>query len=111
MLNTSRPRFAIVICAATCALAAALPSPARAHDAKSGWMYPLDCCSDRDCREVAAELISERPEGYVIELNGEQIAHSDKRIRQSPDGVYHWCSARGRDDTRTICLFVPPNSF
>lgn len=56
-------------------------------------------------------LISERPGGYLIELNGEKITYSDSRIRHSPDGVYHWCSQNGRDDTRTICLFVPPNSF
>lgn len=97
--------------AATCLLTAAAFSPATAHEAKSGWLYPADCCSDRDCREVAANLISEKPEGYVIELNGERLAYSDKRIRRSPDGVYHWCSAQGRDDTRTICLFVPPHSF
>ena len=111
MPNMRLPRLAVATCAATWVLAAGLPSLSSAHDAKSGWMYPVDCCSNRDCREVAAELISERPEGYFIKLNGERLAYSDSRIRQSPDGIYHWCSAQGRDDTRTICLFVPPNSF
>lgn len=105
------PRPFPVMCAVTLALATGFPFPAAAHEAKSGWAYPYDCCSNKDCREVAAELISERPEGYVIELNGEQLAYSDSRVRTSPDGVYHWCSVLGRDDTRTICLFVPPNSF
>ncbi|WP_011581075.1 MULTISPECIES: hypothetical protein [Chelativorans] len=88
-----------------------LPSAGLAHEAKSGWVYPYACCSDNDCREVPASLVSERPEGYVIKLTGEVVAYSDKRVRQSPDGVYHWCSIAGADTTRTICLFVPPRSF
>ncbi|WP_246727742.1 hypothetical protein [Chelativorans sp. Marseille-P2723] len=82
-----------------------------AHKAKSGWTYPYACCSDQDCREVPASLISERPEGYVINATGEVVAYSDRRVRQSPDGVYHWCSIAGADNSRTICLFVPPKSF
>lgn len=104
-----RPRFAA--CAFVSAMIAAFPMAGHAHEAKSGWMYPADCCSDHDCRMVSADLISEMPEGYRIELNGEKLAYSDSRIRPSPDGVYHWCSRHGRDDTSTICLFVPPNSF
>lgn len=92
-------------------IAVAFATSAGAHEAKTGWKYPYACCSDRDCREVADELISPMPEGYRIELNGEQLSYADTRIRPSPDGVYHWCSADGRDDTRTICLFVPPQAF
>ncbi|WEX11898.1 hypothetical protein [Chelativorans sp. AA-79] len=88
-----------------------LPSAGLAHDAKSGWTYPYACCSNNDCREVPASVISERPEGYVINTTGEVVAYSDRRVRQSPDGVYHWCSVAGADTTRTICLFVPPKSF
>lgn len=104
-------QFPAVIGAAAFAAAMQFPTLSHAHDAKSGWMYPLDCCSGVDCREVDADVISERPEGYVIRLTGERLSYSDSRIRNSPDGVYHWCSAQGRDDTRTICLFVPPSSF
>lgn len=82
-----------------------------AHEAKSGWRYPAVCCSDYDCREVAPRQISERPEGYVIATSGEVVPYTDRRVRQSPDGVFHWCSVAGKDDTRTICLFVPPRAF
>lgn len=82
-----------------------------AHQAPTGWAYPKECCSNMDCREVSAEAISERPGGYVIEATGEQVGYSDPRIRQSPDGVYHWCSVAGGDDSRTICLFVPPQGY
>lgn len=88
-----------------------------AHDAKptaarpKGWSYPFSCCSGYDCREVSSKAISERPEGYVIKGTGEVVAYSDARLRNSPDGEYHWCSVAGADDSRTICLFVPPRSY
>lgn len=85
--------------------------PAPAHQAKSGWAYPYACCSNKDCREIPADLVSERPEGYVLEPTGEVVGYSDHRVRQSPDGVYHWCSVAGKDNSRTICLFVPPRLF
>lgn len=107
-MNENHVAIVTFTCSA-CLLAAA--SVALAHEAKTGWLYPAECCSDKDCRELAADLISERPAGYVVRLTGEQIPYTDSRIRPSPDGVYHWCSMQGRDDTLTICLFVPPNSF
>ncbi len=105
---------------ATFAMAAAavvFSSPAAAHDAKptaarpQGWKYPFSCCSGYDCREVSAKQISERPEGYVIAGTGEVVAYSDARLKNSPDGEFHWCSVAGADDSRTICLFVPPRSY
>lgn len=83
----------------------------RAHDAPSGWSYPLACCSSFDCREVPDEAILEGPEGYVIVATGEVIAMTDRKVRPSPDGVFHWCSVGGRPDSNTICLFVPPRGF
>lgn len=98
-------------------LAAGMSGIAFAHDAKptsarpQGWSYPFACCSGYDCREVSAKAISERPEGYVIRGTGEVVAYSDARLKDSPDGEYHWCSVAGADDSRTICLFVPPRSY
>jgi hypothetical protein len=98
-------------------LMAMLTAPALAHDAKptaampQGWSYPFSCCSGYDCREVSQTSISERPEGYVIKGTGEVVAYSDKRIKSSPDGEYHWCSVAGANDGKTICLFVPPPSY
>jgi hypothetical protein len=60
---------------------------------------------------VSSKQISERPEGYQIRGTGEILAYSDKRLKDSPDGEYHWCSVAGANNTRTICLFVPPPSF
>jgi hypothetical protein len=99
------------------ASAAALPalillsSAAFSHDAPKGWSYPFACCSGYDCREVSASTVGEKPEGYVIASTGEVLPYSDTRIKNSPDGEYHWCSVAGKSDGKTICLFVPPKSF
>ena len=85
--------------------------PSRAHDAPKGWSYPYACCSGYDCREVKATSISERPEGFVIAGTGEVVGYQDRRLRESPDGEYHWCSVQGKNDGKTICLFVPPRSY
>lgn len=79
-----------------------------AHDAPSGWTYPNSCCSNFDCRHVSFTAISERPQGYIINSTGEVLSYTDRRVRISPDGEYHWCSTAGDDHGRTICLFVPP---
>lgn len=86
-------------------------SHAYAHDAPTGWSYPYACCSGIDCREVSGEAIGIKPTGYQIKRTGEIVEYSDTRIKDSPDGEYHWCSEKGADDSRTICLFVPPPSF
>jgi hypothetical protein len=97
---------------------AALTTPALAHDAKptaakpQGWSYPFACCANYDCHEVSQTSISERPEGYVIKDTGEVLAYSDRRIKDSPDGEFHWCAHEaGLDAGKTICLFVPPSSY
>jgi len=92
-------------------------SPALAHDAMptaaqpQGWTYPFACCSGYDCRAVSDKAISERPEGYVIKGTGEVVGYADARVKNSPDGEYHWCSVAGSNEGRTICLFVPPRGF
>ena len=102
---------------AAAALASGMAMPAAAHDAiptaakPQGWSYPFSCCSGYDCREVSSKQISEKPEGYVIKGTGEIVAYSDGRLKDSPDGEFHWCSVAGADDSRTICLFVPPRSY
>jgi hypothetical protein len=110
-MNGSYSILSLRAAAALLLPALAMPATALAHHAKSGWAYPYACCSDNDCREIPASVISERPEGYVINMTGEVVGYTDRRVKDSPDGVYHWCSIAGADDSRTICLFVPPRSF
>jgi len=85
----------------------AIPTAAKPQ----GWSYPNLCCSGIDCREVAAADIIEGSRGYEIRKTGELIPMTDPKIKNSPDGAYHWCSVKGRDDSNTICLFVPARSY
>jgi hypothetical protein len=77
-----------------------------AHDAPAGWIYPQFCCSGYDCRPVPASDVEEGPKGYVIRPTGELVPMSSPKVKDSPDGEYHWCSVAGADDGKTICLFV-----
>ncbi|RWN99544.1 hypothetical protein [Mesorhizobium sp.] len=107
----------IIAVVALTAVVTTFAASALAHDATptaakpQGWSYPFSCCSGYDCRAVSQTSISERPEGYVIKGTGEVVGYSDARIKNSPDGEYHWCSVAGANDGKTICLFVPPSSF
>jgi len=85
-------------------------SSADAHIAPSGWAYPYQCCSDRDCQPVHGE-ITEGPDGYVVKDTGEIIGYQDRRLRNSPDGEFHLCAVPGKSKSNAICLFVPPRSF
>jgi hypothetical protein len=119
MFNSEKTPSLFAFASLAVALSASIfvASPARAHDAiptaakPLGWNYPYSCCSGIDCRQVSEKAISERPQGYVINNTGEIVAYNDSRVKNSPDGVYHWCSVAGADDSRTICLFVPPKGF
>ena len=83
-----------------------------AHEAPTGWKYPWSCCSNMDCKEVRSSAVLEKPEGYVIQFTGEIVGYQDKRVKDSPDGEYHWCAHQaGIDAGHTICLFVPPKGF
>jgi len=64
-----------------------------------------------DCREVPASTVKEDGRGGYIVPSGEQIIRADVRIKNSPDGAYHWCTVAGEDDGRTLCLFVPPPAY
>lgn len=84
--------------------------PSSAHMAPTGWAYPYQCCSDRDCQPVHGTEVTEGPDGYLIEETGEVLGYSDPRLKVSPDGEFHLCAAPGKRSA-AICLFVPPRSF
>lgn len=76
-----------------------------------GWSYPWSCCSGQDCRRADGE-VKETPAGYQIAETGEVVPYGDKRIKDSPDGEFHWCRhLTGKDAGKTICLYVPPRGF
>lgn len=87
-------------------------SAAGAHEAPKGWNCPFSRCANYDCKEMSAKATSERPDGYVVQPTGEVVGYADKRVKDSPDGGFHWRAHQsGLDAGKTICLFVPPRSF
>jgi hypothetical protein len=86
-----------------CALATLLGSAsAKAHE----W-YPLNCCSEKDCRaliEANGEIVSETAEGWRL-WDGRLVKRGMAKL--SPDGKFHLCETRSRS---ILCFFVPPGS-
>jgi hypothetical protein len=82
-----------------------------AHQAKSGWIYPLDCCDDRDCRQLEAQEVTIGPDYYI--WKGKHISFKSPKIRNSPDGFFHGCENAHWGDTsgnlEITCFFVPTN--
>lgn len=92
-------------------LAVALSSAGvKAHQAPTGWAYPFSCCGNQDCREVPGSTVKALPGGYRAP-SGEFLASNDRRLKPSPDGLYHWCSVQGLNDGKTLCLYVPPPAY
>ena len=44
-----------------------------AHDAPTGWRYDASCCSNRDCAEIPSHAVQERPDGYHVTLQPEEL--------------------------------------
>ncbi len=76
------------------------------HEAPSGWSYPLECCSNQDCKQIESRLVFESQEGFDIAPSegGGFVARGKER--PSPDGEYHLC--RSQYSGAILCLFVPP---
>lgn len=91
---------------------------ARAHEAAAtvamplGWSYPFSCCSNQDCKQATDAEVREVVKGYLVTMTGEIVPYGDKRIKDSPDGLFHTCQVAGDfKEGRVLCLFVPPRSF
>jgi hypothetical protein len=106
--RSATPPF-LVVFIVSAVVGAFLFRPVGAHVAPSGWIYPLQCCSNQDCEPVHGAGVVEGPKGYVVQGTGETIGYQDERVKRSPDGEFHLC--RFKRQLRTICLFVPPRSF
>jgi hypothetical protein len=97
------------------ALAAAMP--ACAHQASSGWTYPVECCSGTDCHEIPSGAVRLNPDGsYTVLATGEvfvspgriSAGSSARAFRWSQDEHFHRCNRSPNvDASYTYCLFVP----
>jgi len=88
---------------------------AYAHDAPSGWQYPLECCSNMDCGEVISTSRTEPKDGSLPEMivtinrGGTMVSapvpHNFQKVKPSPDNKLHACIGF---NGQLICLFLPP---
>lgn len=94
---------------------AAMTLPAPADQALSGWKYPFECCSDRDCAEVEkAELITDSKGNSVLQVTtkfGTMTVDQNTKRYESKDNKLHACIWRYFDGRpRVNCIFYPPGT-
>lgn len=92
-------------------------SYAPAHEAPSGWTYPMSCCSNSDCYRIPeSEVRPAQGGGYRLVRTGEVFNQPGapgldpmaRVFRWSEDGNFHRCSPSGKpEDEMSFCLFVP----
>ena len=82
-----------------------ISSGVEAHDAKSGWTYPSDCCGGGDCYEISEKDLVVTGQGWRVKATGEIFPYN--QTRRPEDGQYHRCSVQGNPALRTYCLFTP----
>lgn len=78
---------------------------ASGHEAPSGWQYPSDCCSSRDCRPRACDALEQQRDGGVLDVELGQT-YTKAQVRPSQDGQCHVCTGAGAPDGRPICAFL-----
>lgn len=92
----------VAICGAV-ALLLVLLVRAFAHNAPSGWTYPLHCCSDRDCHQLADDDVEILPTGWFIKSDNDFVPR--EKGEPSPDGNYHVCRL---PSGHRLCFFYKP---
>lgn len=67
--------------------------------------YPIECCSEQDCRELdetKGETVTETVSGWQL-WDGRTVIR--QRARPSPDKKFHLCETRSKN---ILCFFAPP---
>jgi hypothetical protein len=64
--------------------------------------YPAECCSGRDCAEVASERVQVQSDGYLVD-GRHKIFHKDTKV--SPDENFHMCASSSEVHPR--CFWAP----
>ena len=103
----------LVAGALTAAALAVMAPTASAHQAPSGWTYPLACCSNRDCTRIADDRVRITPDGYVVSLQpGDHDFVPEAAVtfpipfddaQHAPDGEYHICID---EQMNLLCFFA-----
>jgi hypothetical protein len=75
---------------------------AHAHEAATGWTYPMHCCGEGDCGDATAA--TRNPDGSltVTTKHGTATFPASFKHEPSPDGLIHACFT-----TSTLyCLYL-----
>lgn len=97
------------------AVLAVLCGYAEGHEAPkmpgySAWSYPLECCSDQDCKPISANEVQELTDGSVLDtITG--VTLTGKQVRFGGDGSWHICNLGGDRKGRPLCVFKPQRLF
>ena len=75
-----------------------LATAALAHDAPSGWAYPPQCCSDRDCAPISCMKLE------AMIASGEVKASI---VHESQDASCHICTQPYAAVNKHLCAFRP----
>jgi hypothetical protein len=96
-------------------------APVQAHQAQSGWTYPVECCSDaQDCQVINGRDVSNDKDGYIVTLEPGEHRHApeggtfymlDRQVKQSGDDNFHVCIHEYTNGPGAICLYIPPQSM
>ena len=100
------------------ALLAAMTATTQAHEAPSGWTYPLACCSNKDCTRISPDRVRETPDGYAVTIHpGDHDFVTDgpvsylvpyDSVQDAPDGDYHICI---NPQLTLLCFFAGARGF
>lgn len=64
---------------------------APAHDAPSGWQYPVHCCHDSDCGPALSAIRNNDGSLTVTTRHGTATFPASFKHEPSPDGMIHAC--------------------
>jgi hypothetical protein len=88
-------------------------SPARGHEALTGWTYPPECCGEGDCAEAKDVKFLEDGSMIITTKIGKAKFSSSFPRKASKDASIHACMSVYYDAegwSSPYCLFVPAGS-
>lgn len=95
-MNTAALAACIVLCLGLLAV------PAPAHDAITGWHYPIQCCGEGDCAHALSAVRNGDGSLTVTTKHGTATFPASFRHDPSPDGLIHACFT----SIKLYCLYL-----
>lgn len=84
------------------ALLLAFAGTATAHDAITGWHYPIQCCGEGDCAHALSAVRNGDGSLTVTTKHGTATFPASFRHDPSPDGLIHACFT----PIKLYCLYL-----